>query len=150
MAQDQQERQGDPWSAYAAEGISSTSLGDCDQARYENSDSKCRTSPGSWRPSALRNDSFPNAKSNLTGSHDSEELARQLVARRGADREPRSGQLVGTTQNHRGIPGRIWFTGLLISPIHLESGMSQNLQLSGVHSKLLDVEKGCSEMEDDH
>ena len=33
MAEDQGERQGDPWSAYAAEGISSTSLGDRDQAQ---------------------------------------------------------------------------------------------------------------------
>ena len=32
MAEDQQERQTDLWSAYAAGGISSTSLGDRDQA----------------------------------------------------------------------------------------------------------------------
>ena len=31
MLEDQQERQTDLWSAYAAEGISSTSLGDRDQ-----------------------------------------------------------------------------------------------------------------------
>ena len=33
MAEDQRERQCAPWSAYAAEGISSASLGDRDQAQ---------------------------------------------------------------------------------------------------------------------
>ena len=69
MAEDQRERQIDPWSAHAAEGISSTSLGDRDQAQeIRELRQQVQDLTGVLRPLASRNDSFPNAKSNLTGS----------------------------------------------------------------------------------
>ena len=64
MAEDQQERQTDLWSAHAAEGISSTSLSD----RYESSDNKYRTSPGFLRPSVSHNDRLLSTKHELTGT----------------------------------------------------------------------------------
>ena len=147
-AEDQRERPCAPWSAHAAEDISSASLGDRGPKRYENSDSKCGTSPGYWRLSA--SDSFPNAKFTLGGPRTSRRVGKTVGGTTKSG--PRAPQWAtgGTTQNHRGIPDRIRITGLLRLLFRLENGMSPNLPAFRVHRELLDVEKGCSEMEDDH
>ena len=77
------------------------------------------------------------------------ELARQLVARQRVDHEPRSGPLVGRQIIVEFLAG----SGSLGSFFYLsvsKVGCLRTSHLSRVHCKLLDVEKGCSEMEEDH
>ena len=68
MAEDQQERQTDLWSAYAAEGAFPPLRRATAIKRYENSDNKYRTSPEFLRPLVSHNDSFLNTKHELTGA----------------------------------------------------------------------------------
>ena len=103
MAEDQQERQTDLLSAYAAEGTSSTSLTDRDQEIRE-----------------LR-----QQVQDLTGVLE----ANSLTQRQLPEHETRSDWCSQhwTTRNYRGFLGRIWIAGLLLPVIPLESGIFQNL-----------------------
>ena len=78
------------------------------------------------------------------------ELARRLVARRGADWKPCGGQLVGRCKIIvEFLPG----SGSLGCSFHLsvsKVGCFRIPHVAWVLCKLLDVEEGCSEMEDDH
>ena len=126
MAEDQQERQTDLWSAYAAEGISSTSLSDRDQEirelRQQVQDltgvlEAIRLTQRQLSEHEARSDWFcQHWKSWQDGWwHDQRWTKTPMVGS------------CGTTRNHRGILGRIWIAGLLLSVIPLESGIFQNL-----------------------
>ena len=58
MAEDQQERQTDLWSAYAAEGISSTSLSDTRSRDTRTQTTSAGPHRGSGGHGVSRNDSF--------------------------------------------------------------------------------------------
>ena len=149
MAEDQQERQIDPRSAYTAEGVSSTSLSDRDQEIRELRQ-QVQALTGILEAISLthrqlserevQSDWFSQHWKSWQDSwwHDKE----WTTAPRWA--------AGGTMQNHGGIPGRIWIAGLCLSLIRLESGMSQSPHVSWVLCKLLDVERDRSEMEGDH
>ena len=126
MAEEQQERQTDPWSVHAAEGISSTSLSDRDQEIRE-----------------LR-----QQVQDLTGILEAISLTQRQLSEREVQsdwsshhwkswqdgwwhdeewtKNPSVGSWWDDGKNHCGIPGRIWIAGLLLSLILLESGMFQN------------------------
>ena len=79
-----------------------------------------------------------------------EELARQLVARQRVDLECRSGQLVGRRRIIVEFLAGFGSLGSFAFPSISKMGCLRTSQLSGVHCERLDVEKGCSGMEDDH
>ena len=149
MAEDQQERQTDLWSAYAAEGISSTSLSDRDQEIRELRQ-HVQDLTGVLEAISLtqRQLSEREARSDWFSST-LEELARRLVARRGVDQNPCGGQLVGRCKI---IVEFLAGSGSLGCSFQLSSGKWDVSEpcVSWVLCKLPDVEEGCSEMEDDH
>ena len=138
VAEDQQERQTDLWSAYAAEGISSTSLSDRDQEIRE--------------PRQQVQD-FTGVLETLTHTtvvpSTLEILARRMVARSEMDSSSCSGQLVGRCE----IVGLVARSGPLGRSFWLflsKVGYFRTSHVSWVLRKLSDVEEGCSEVEDDH
>ena len=88
--------------------------------RYENSDSKCRTSPEYWRLSASRKDSFPSAKFTLGGPRTSGRVGKSVGGTTKSGPRVPQWATGGTTQNRRGIPGSIRITGLLRFLFRLE------------------------------
>ena len=76
MAEDQQERQTDLWSAYAQRKAFPPLRWTTAIKRYENSDNKYRTSPGFLRPSVSHNDRFLNTKHELTGTLNTGEVGK--------------------------------------------------------------------------
>ena len=149
MAEDQRERQCAPWSACAAEGISSHQATATMPKKYKNLAGAGRhKGTGCYQPqisTASRTRGSPWVVLGPVA-----ELARQLVTRQRVDREYRSGQLVGRRKLIAGfLAGSGSLCSFVPSPVS-KMGRLRTSQLSGVHCEPLDMEKGCSEMEDDH
>ena len=126
MAEDQQERQTDLWSACAAGGISSTSLSDHDQEIRELRQ-QVQDLTGVLEAMSLtqRQLSEREARSDYFSQRWKSWQDGLCTTRCGL--KPLRWAAGGTLQIHRGNPGRIWIAGLLLSLIPLESGMFQNL-----------------------
>ena len=95
MAEDQQERQTDLCSAYAAEGISSSSLNDCDQEMRELRE-QVQDLTGVLEAYGLtQRQLFEHETRADWYSQHWKKLARRMVARSEMDTNPCCGQLVG-------------------------------------------------------
>ena len=143
MAEDQQERQTDPWSADAAEGISSTSLSDRDQEIRD-----------------------------LTGVLEAISLTQRQLSEREVQSEWSShhwkswqdGWWHDEEWTKTPVMGSLWDEATSswnswqdldrwAAPFTYPSRMwdvSETPHVSWILCKLPDVEEGCSEMEDDH
>ena len=117
VAEDQQERQTDLWSAYAAEGISSTSLSDRDQEIRElRQQVQDLTGVLETLSHTQRNSGTLNI-GNL-GKTDGGTIRDGLKLLQWA---------AGGTMRNCGTRGKIWTAGPLLLVIPLENGIFQNL-----------------------
>ena len=117
MAEDQQERQSAPWSAEAAEGLTSEPQSDRDQAqelRQQVQDlTRALEAISLTNPQLLERDVLPGWSSTGGTAPDGPQVPQQATG--------------GMMQSLRGIPDRTRSTGHLRTLLRLENGISRSL-----------------------
>ena len=134
MAEDQQERQTDLWSAYAAEGISSTSLSDRDQEIRELRQ-QVQDLTGVLEAISLTQRQF--SEHELTGTLNTGRVGKTDGGTIRDGLKPLQWAAGGTTRNYRGILGKIWIAGLLPLVILSKVGHFRTSHVSWVLCKTI-------------